>query len=66
MIRFARNQTLYLYQILVCALNTAGPARGWPYSIAPRIPPGQEVGKCGAGKGVRLKRKREDTDAQPK
>ena len=24
--------------------NTAEPARGWPYSIAPRIPPGQAMG----------------------
>ena len=44
MIRFARNQICicnYLY--LLYAFNTAGPARGWPYSIATRIPPGPKI-----------------------
>ena len=37
----SRKQERILHSdISACASNTAEPARGWPYSIAPRIPPG--------------------------
>ena len=55
-----------LYFLTLCdhSFDTAEPARGWPYSIAPRIPPGRKNGrgkkaegrgkvKEGRGKGKR-------------
>ena len=43
-LRFAEADTAVARVYLLCAFNTAEPARGWPYSIAPRIPAGLAMG----------------------
>ena len=40
LIRFARG---FRISVSASSFNTAGPAGGWPYSIAPRIPLGLRI-----------------------